>query len=195
MRGAPSEGKTGRVPISFLDPTLQKRLEGLNDPTNCLIEEGKPEMVAWFEELRAFQHSMEICIFSVYFGRHVSGHADDRKGGQITVLDALSRFYNSVTGRNITREDILTIGERIINLERAFNIREGLTRSDDTLPSRVLNEPLPDGRGAINLKPMLDRYYELRGWDIKTSFPKREKLIQLGLTDVAEELADMSKLG
>ncbi len=194
MRAAPIEGKAGRVPVSFLDPTLQKRVEGLNNPTNCLIEEGKPEMVTWFEELHAFEHSMEICVFSLYFGRRISGHPDDREG-QITVLDALARFYNSVTGGNITPEDLLTVGERITNLERAFNVREGLTRSDDTLPGRVLNEPLPDGRGAIDLEPMVDRYYELRGWDIRTGFPKREKLIQLGLTDVAEELAGMSRLG
>ena len=61
------------------------------------------------------------------------------------------------------------ITRNVITLERKFNIREGFTRADDTLPSRLLNEPLPDGmaegKKVEGLDLMLDEYYALRGWD------------------------------
>jgi aldehyde:ferredoxin oxidoreductase len=95
------------------------------------------------------------------------------------------------------RDDVLTIGERIINIERAFNAREGLTRADDTLPRRMRTEPMPDGfaKGeVVDLGPMLDEYYRIRGWDVATGLPKREGLERLGLVDVADDLEATGKL-
>lgn len=83
--------------------------------------------------------------------------------------------------------DFRTIGERVYNLARAFSIREGLTAADDTLPKRLLEEPLPEGpaKGHVNdLAPLLDAYYELRGWDKATGKPTPEKLRELGLEEV-----------
>jgi len=132
MRAAPNEGPAlPGTPSGPWDPSLLKIIEGYSDPTNPLLEEGKPEIIKWFEELRAFQGSLEICIFACYFG--IAG-----RGDEFPIIEALARFYNSVTGQNITGADVLKIGERIYNLERAFNIREGLTSSDDSLPDRVL---------------------------------------------------------
>ena len=82
------------------------------------------------------------------------------------------------------------IGERIDNLTRAFNIREGLSKKDDTLPYRLLKEPLPEGpcKGqVVRLEEMLTEYYKLSGWDSEGK-PTREKLIELGLDFVAREL-------
>jgi len=186
MRAAPNEGPAmPGTPSGPWDPSVLKMVEGYSDPTNPLLEEGKPEIIKWFEELRAFQGSMEACIFACYFG--IAG-----TGEKPSILDVLAKFYNSVTGRNITGDEVLVIGERIVNLERAFNIREGLTRSDDSLPDRVTKEPLPDGRKVLDLEPMLDKYYGLRGWDSHSGLPGREKLAQLGLGDVADELERMS---
>ncbi|MEM3652939.1 MAG: aldehyde ferredoxin oxidoreductase C-terminal domain-containing protein, partial [Nitrososphaerales archaeon] len=95
--------------------------------------------------------------------------------------------------------DVLQMGERIINIERAFVVREGITRKDDTLPERFLKEPLPPECGPsagsiVELEPMLDEYYEVRGWDKKTGIPKRSTLERLDLKYVADDLASYGKL-
>lgn len=82
-------------------------------------------------------------------------------------------------------------GERVYNLARAFSVREGLTAADDTLPKRLLEEPLPEGpaEGHVNeLAPLLDAYYELRGWDKATGKPTPEKLKELGLEELIPDL-------
>jgi aldehyde:ferredoxin oxidoreductase len=98
----------------------------------------------------------------------------------------------------MTADEVLTTGERITNLERAFNIREGLTRKDDSLPERFLKEPMPEGPSkgqVVDLDAMLDEYYASRGWEKKSGFPTRKKLEQLGLKAVADELESLGKLG
>jgi len=94
-------------------------------------------------------------------------------------------------------DELLLIGNRVVNLERCFNAREGITRKDDSLPERFLKEPMPDGPGkgqVVNLKVMLDEYYELRGWSLESGIPKRETLEKLGLRQEAGELEAMGKL-
>ena len=86
------------------------------------------------------------------------------------------------------------VGERIVNLERAFNVREGFGRKDDKLPARMLNEPLHTydaiGEGEIvrEMEPFLDRYYELRGWS-KDGIPTAKKLAELGLAEMAKDIS------
>lgn len=90
-------------------------------------------------------------------------------------------------GRPFNYEDLAKTGEITYNLARLFSVREGLSRKDDALPRRLLEQPLPEGpaEGKVNenLEAMLDRYYELRGWDKRTGRPTKEKLIKLGLQD------------
>lgn len=74
---------------------------------------------------------------------------------------------------------------RVHTMEKLFNYREGLRRKDETLPFRYLNEEIPDGNSkGLRTKPaeldqMLDRYYELRGWD-QDGVPREETLTELG---------------
>ncbi|MCK4585085.1 aldehyde ferredoxin oxidoreductase, partial [candidate division WOR-3 bacterium] len=81
------------------------------------------------------------------------------------------------------------IGERIWNLTRLIAVREGVSRKDDTLPARFLEEPLPAGAAKGHfvsreeLDTMLDEYYTLRGWD-KNGIPTKEKLEELGLGEI-----------
>ena len=78
---------------------------------------------------------------------------------------------------------MLTVGERILNLERLFNNAAGLTRADDNLPPRITSEPLTEGASkghVVDLPPMLDEYYQIRGWD-NQGRPTADKLRQLGL--------------
>ena len=86
------------------------------------------------------------------------------------------------------------MGERIVNLERAFNVREGFGRKDDKLPARMLTEPLhtfgAPGEGEIvrEMEKFLDRYYELRGWN-EDGIPTVKKLTELGLTEIAKGIS------
>jgi aldehyde:ferredoxin oxidoreductase len=96
-----------------------------------------------------------------------------------------------VTGVDVSAEELSTAAERINTLARLINLREGLTRKDDTLPWKVMNVPIPDDgpvKGAIvtqdELDLMLDDYYESRGWTLE-GVPKTEKLKQLGMEELA----------
>ena len=102
-------------------------------------------------------------------------------------------ILNAVTGWDYTVEDFMTTGERINTLCRAFNVREGITRKDDYLPPRFM-EPLEAGptKGQLltkeELNGMLNDYYDICGWDIDTGTPTKEKLKDLELSYVIEQL-------
>ena len=101
-----------------------------------------------------------------------------------------ARMVRAVTGWDMTVEELERAGERIVNLERLFNVREGVRRAQDTLPWRVMHEPIPEGPSAgaycppDELSAMLDAYYALRGWDAE-GVPTRERLEALGLGGLA----------
>lgn len=179
------------MPDHTWDVSLDKILKKYKDPKNPMLEEGKPELVCWYENLLAFKNSLEICLFSS------DPWMFSESAEHFSIPGMLARFYNGTTGLNISEEEVLEIGERIINVERAFNVREGLTRKDDTLPERMLKEPMPDGfaKGqVVDLEPMIDKYYGFRGWDQTSGFPTKAKLFELGLDEVADELESMGKL-
>jgi aldehyde:ferredoxin oxidoreductase len=97
-----------------------------------------------------------------------------------------ARLLSTVTGREYRAQDLQVIGERIWNLERLFNLREGFTRRDDTLPPRLLSEPLQEGPSSgktVNLEPMLAEYYRFRGWD-SDGVPTKAKLNALSLEGI-----------
>ena len=102
-------------------------------------------------------------------------------------------MINAVTGWNLSLEEVERIGERIWNLERAFNVREGVNRSRDVLPYRVMHEPVPEGmhKGMHcppeELDAMLNASYTLRGWT-SDGIPTREKLKSLGLASLTGDL-------
>ena len=100
--------------------------------------------------------------------------------------DTIADVVNHVTGWDVDVNELDVIGERIYNIERMIGVRRGLSRRDDTLPWRSMNEPIPDGpaKGRYcsreELDRMLDEYYCLRGWS-KDGIPTTEKLSELGL--------------
>jgi aldehyde:ferredoxin oxidoreductase len=95
-------------------------------------------------------------------------------------------------GWDLTVSDFRKAGERVYNLARAFSVREGLTRADDTLPKRLLEDPLPEGAAEGHrierLDESLDAYYGCRGWDPKTGRPTADKLRDLGLGYVIDRM-------
>ncbi|MEM3012123.1 MAG: aldehyde ferredoxin oxidoreductase family protein [Candidatus Hadarchaeales archaeon] len=105
----------------------------------------------------------------------------------MVTADKVAEAVSAATGwKDFDEREFRKCGERIYNLERMFNVREGLNRSHDSLPKRLLEEPHSSGPSAgqvVHLEPMLDAYYQYRGWD-KNGVPTREKLAELELLDL-----------
>jgi aldehyde:ferredoxin oxidoreductase len=156
------------------DPAyLKRRFQFEGRELDTLHEEHQGEMFKWLEDVNAFENMLETCLFFLH-----NWNPDAPR--------LLANLYNAVTGLDISPSEVLTTGERVVNLERSFNIRQGLTRKDDTLPDRFTKEPMRDGFAEgqiVNLEPMISEYYELRGWDKDTGVPTRTKLEELGLED------------
>jgi aldehyde:ferredoxin oxidoreductase len=108
-------------------------------------------------------------------------------------FDNLYTLFYLATGVKVNEEEMLTVAERVHNVERAYSCREGLDRKDDRLIGKWANEPVPtcpykgEKIDSEKWEVMLDEYYRLRGWD-ENGIPKKEKLKELGLDDVADEL-------
>jgi aldehyde:ferredoxin oxidoreductase len=95
----------------------------------------------------------------------------------------LAAMVSDAMGMEVGVEDSQRVGDRVWNLERLFNNATGMTRADDSLPPRMLEEPLTEGASkghVVPLQKLLDDYYQVRGWDSEGR-PTREKLTQLGL--------------
>ena len=141
------------------------------------VEKGRAKLVIDLENLYTIIDSLIICKFSR--GTYYEGFKD------------LAKYYTLVTGIEMTPEELERTGERINNLGRLFNIREGFTRKDDHLPPKVMSTPIPDdtvSKGSYitqeELDQMLDDYYATRGWT-KEGVPTLEKLKELELEDLA----------
>ncbi|HRR54166.1 MAG TPA: aldehyde ferredoxin oxidoreductase C-terminal domain-containing protein, partial [Candidatus Methanomethylicus sp.] len=143
--------------------------------------EGKPAWVIGTQQMTTIGDSLVQCHFL------------ERLLG-FTLTPKYADMINPVTGFEYSFAELVDVAERILDLERAFNVRAGMTRKDDTLPKRTLEEPIPEGPSkgmytdAKTLDKMLDEFYGLKGWDPKTGIPTREKLVRMGLTDVADVL-------
>jgi aldehyde:ferredoxin oxidoreductase len=142
--------------------------------------EGRGAMLALENRFRAATDSLGLCWFPT----------------EMTALgdlehDDLSEVLSVITGNQIDGDQFLKIGERVHNLQKAFNIREGIKRSDDTLPRRFFVEKADEkeipGIDPVRFQKMLDDYYRFSGWD-NEGVPTRSKLDELGLAFIAEEI-------
>ncbi|NWF96412.1 MAG: aldehyde ferredoxin oxidoreductase family protein [Candidatus Thorarchaeota archaeon] len=128
--------------------------------------EGKPEMVILYQNLSAAMDSMIVCRFSSF----------------AWTVDDYAELVSSALGIPLSGNELLAVGERIWNLERLFNLREGLSSADDRLPFRF-DTALRQGNSrnrVARVSEMLPHYYSLRGWD-EQGVPTPEKLSQIGL--------------
>ncbi|MCS7096128.1 MAG: aldehyde ferredoxin oxidoreductase family protein [Nitrososphaerota archaeon] len=139
-------------------------------------EKGRAKAVKDLEDIYTIIDSLIICKFS--------------RGTYYKEIEDLAKVYSLVTGIETTPDEMRRKGERINNLARVINVREGLGRKDDTLPYKVMNYPVPDegpSKGAYvkqeELNLMLDDYYEVRGWT-RDGVPTPEKLKELGMEDM-----------
>jgi aldehyde:ferredoxin oxidoreductase len=147
--------------------------------------EGKAPVVIWVEHSSALADAMGLCKFvdKMWFTR-AKHHS--------VLPEELADLVTTATGWEVSGDELTKIGVRIINLERAFLVRDGLSRKDDTLPDKY-RQPMPDGpsKGLCisqeELGQMLDDYYQRRGWD-QEGRPTRKTLIRLGMKEVAEAI-------
>jgi aldehyde:ferredoxin oxidoreductase len=149
--------------------------------------EGKAIMCKWFEDLHAVADCLGLCFFPSHM----------RLSWGPTYF---SKLFSSYTGLDTTPDEIMAAGERVFNLFKAYSVRQGLSRKDDDWPDRFYEETLDDGSATgaslsrTTIDHVLDDYYDLRGWNKVSGIPSREKLIELGLGEVADELSKMGKL-
>jgi aldehyde:ferredoxin oxidoreductase len=146
----------------------------LGEPLQRYTIKGKPEYVINDQNFLSATYATGACEFV-------------RTIEIFSTAEGLVRLIPLVIGWDMTEKEFMQVGERIWNLIRLFNIREGFTRKDDTLPKRVLEEPIPSGPskgfnlGTDQFEEMLSNYYALREWD-ENGVPTAKKLTELGLS-------------
>ncbi len=151
-------------------------------------EEYLPEMA----QPLATKHKPLLVKDGEDFGAVVDSAGMCKSGGTFVLAEVywpdVAAALEAATGMEMPVERLQRIGERIYNLQRCYNARLGVTRADDRLPRRFTHEPSPSGnaRGqVVDLEPMLEEYYRLRGWDPATGWPTVEKLRELGLEEAS----------
>lgn len=143
------------------------KILGIRGEIDPLTTEGKAPLVKLFQDGSAVCDSAGLCgllLLGIW-------------------MDEIIPMLETATGILYHEESLLTVGERIWNLERLFNIRAGFSSADDTLPQRMLKDPMPEGpaKGQVcKLNEMLPEYYKIRGWDTK-GVPTEDKLESLDL--------------
>jgi aldehyde:ferredoxin oxidoreductase len=153
---------------------LIEKLCGDEVYANPLLTDKRAEIVRWHEDAYAATECLGICVFTSTAAYAVNP-------------ENMAAMMSLALGEEMTEEELMLAGRRVVTLERCFNVREGATRKDDTLPWRLLYEPVPDGPNAgyltspEELDRMLDEYYDMHGWDRETARPTPETLSQLGL--------------
>jgi aldehyde:ferredoxin oxidoreductase len=163
-------------------PELSTRYFGHPNAGNGRSHEGKGPMTVYNQSRLTLVDLMGTCKFHSW-----------------TVMDGLTNtdyagLLSAALGIDFTAEDLMLIAERVYNLERAYDMRLGLSREDDSLPERYFKVPLNSGpqEGFVikksNFNKMLDDYYECRGWEMESGVPTRETLEKLDLKDVADDL-------
>lgn len=158
------------------------------DAVDRFVPEGKGKLTKWNQDIRtATCDCPTMCAFLLDMAFPA------------TAAQNTADMLNAVTGLGLTAADVEKVGERVNNLARAFNVREGFTRDDDSLPERILTEPLKEGSSKghfiskAELNQMLDEYYTERGWTAE-GVPTRQKLLELNLTNAAEQLEKFAAL-
>ncbi len=162
---------------------LAIQMSGTEDAVNPVSPGGKPAMVAYHEDVYAITDCVGLCAFTSTWSYRMN-------------FKNMAAIYKAATGIDVSPEDLRRIGEKIITLERCFNLREGMKPSElDVLPARMFTPSKTIRHGEVILTPqrltdMLQSYYELRHWDVKTGMPAPEKLKVLGLEQVGEVIGN-----
>ncbi len=179
-----------------------KRVFGTGDVIEPGFEpiDAKVRAAIWHQHRSVLKDSVPVCdwcfprILRTFRSKEELDAATDYYGD----IDAETKLFNPATGWNLTTAELEKICERIFNLERAFQVRNyDRSREMDSAMEWYFEYPEKSDGTKLDktiFNRYLDKYYELRGWDITTGWPTREKLEELGLKDVADELKKLGKL-
>jgi aldehyde:ferredoxin oxidoreductase len=131
--------------------TPASEILGIPVKTDPLEWKGKGELLKIFQDLHSFSDSLDLCKFSAF-----SEGAEE-----------YAAQYEAIVGIPMTADDVMTVGERIYNLERHYNNLIGFAGAEDTLPQRYLDEPATGGAegSVVELDEMKAEYYAARGWE------------------------------
>lgn len=167
---------------------MARQLFGEEKAADRLSPEAKGRLVWWSENYKAIVDSLGFCIFLSQMVMRVPP----------TFIEFYTAIYNAIMDENISARELLGMGERIVQVGRAFNSREGFSRTDDGLPYRFVKVPAPDAPIAGSVVPlshpgMLDEYYDWRGCN-KDGMVTRARLEEVGLSDIAGELSSAGRL-
>jgi aldehyde:ferredoxin oxidoreductase len=149
---------------------------------------GKPELVVYSEDIIIIADCLSAC-------KNCTSHL-----GYPFTEEYQAALFSAGTGLEASIDTLFQFAKRVKNLERAFCVREGMTRETDSLPKEFMDRPVAEGeyKGSVlksaEFEKMKDRYYALRGWDIATGIPTRETLEETGLGYVARDLEKLGKL-
>jgi len=184
QRGWPSHEVVGKP----LPPETAKKIFGWDKGLDPMSYEEKGITVSFYSAFCTLCDTLGICKFNTQW-----------TASAISIKD-MAELVSAATGLQMDENALLQIAARINNVERAYLVREGITRKDDIIHGRAMDEPVPSGRykgerlDKEKFSMMLDEYYEVVGWDKETGIPTRETLESLGLKDVADDLESLSDL-
>ncbi len=157
--------------------------------------QGKGRMLKFSEDLVTLGDILGLCKFAYY--RSATFPYLYKKGVHLA-----TRLYNACASRDLSEKEMLAVGERTWNIEKAFNTRCGADRKDDMIPQRFFTEPLKGGGPSAEavverdkFEAILDEYYAERKFDPASGLPTRAGLEGLGLGDIAEDLEQRGRLG
>jgi aldehyde:ferredoxin oxidoreductase len=142
-------------------------------PVDRLEVEGKGEITKFNQDITAMMETGVMCAFPISMG--------------MITAEVYADLISAATGvKDFKDPDYMwMVGERIFNLEKMFNVRDGIGREKDSLPRRLVDDPIPDGLSAghrFEEEQLLADYYQVRGWDPDSGIPTGEKLEELGLS-------------
>ncbi len=146
---------------------ISPEILGIPEKLDPHTTENKAWWAKAFQDVTAVVDSVGVCLFTT-FGININH---------------IQQMFDAATGLEYTADDLLKAGERIYNLERLFNLKAGIDPKEDTLPKRILEEPVKQGPGSgltARLQEMLSEYYKERGWD-ENGIPTEEKLKELNI--------------
>ncbi len=173
-----------------MEPERAKALFGTEAVSRPDSYDGKGRATAWFESFKSVVDSMGICYYTtLWIDLELIG------------LEDMAILFEKATGKRINVEELLTVGERIYNIEKAFNtLHAGFTRKDDIGPSRFYETSIsagPFSGASLDIEAynrMLDEYYLAHGWDLSSGWQTAQCLERLGLEEVKNRLANEGKL-
>ena len=173
-----------------LSPELGMHYFGVPTAGEPTVYEGKGKLVAWFDKYKAIADIAGVCLFATYWMDISFIGPND-----------FAELISDATGEKINGKDLLELGEKVVNIEKAFNtLHAGFTRKDDRPPYKLTEIPISSGEFAgERLLPdkwekMLDEYYDSHNWDIKTGLQTHECIENIGLHDIKNRIEKVGKL-